>query len=118
MLCFAASTKISCKFSWSFDIQIICNLVLFFSSMARTNSFYFGFTLNLFQIMETRCSLYFVTFVCCPLYKYIVKILMEFRHSDNLQLGPIYGVAHTSYFCFGFKLEYFKLWRAAVPFFL
>ena len=68
MLSFAASTKISCKFSWNFDIQIICNLLLFLSSMARTNSFYFDFTLNLLQIMGTRCSLFFVTFVCCPLH--------------------------------------------------
>ena len=30
MLFFATSTKISCKFSWNFDIPIICNLVLFF----------------------------------------------------------------------------------------
>ena len=66
-LYFVLCTKISCKFSWNFDIPIICNLVLFFS-MARTNSFYFGFTLNLFQIMGTRCSLFCVTFVCCPLH--------------------------------------------------
>ena len=30
-LYFVLCTKISCKFSWNFDIQRICNLVLFFS---------------------------------------------------------------------------------------
>ena len=50
-----------------FYIFIICNLVLFFW-VARTNSCYFGFTLKLFQIMGTRCSLFFVTFIFCSLH--------------------------------------------------
>ena len=47
-----------------------------------------------------------------------MKILMEFRHSNNLQLSPVFGLARTNYFYFDRKLEYFKFGRAAIVYFL
>ena len=79
----------------------------------------FRFYVKLFQIMGTRCSLVFVTFIFCPLHYDIVKILMECRNSHNLQLGLFFFLlARMSYFSFGFTLNFFKLWEPAVVYFL
>ena len=42
---------------------------------------------------------------------------MEFRHSDHLQLSPVFGVACTNYFYFDTELEYFEFHLAAVVIF-
>ena len=78
----------------------------------------FRFHFKLFQIMGTRCSLFFVTFIFFPLHKDIVKILINCWNSDNLQLGFLFLVARTTYLYFGFTLNIFKLWEPAVVYFL
>ena len=46
----------------------------------------FGFNVTIFRIMESRCSLFFVTFILFTLQYDIVKILMEFPNSNHLEL--------------------------------
>ena len=46
----------------------------------------FWFNVTIFRIMESRCSLFFVTFILFPLQYDIVKILMEFPNTYHLEL--------------------------------
>ena len=44
---------------------------------------------------------------------------MEFQNSNHLQHGPFFSsVACINQFYFGSTLEYFKLWEAAIAYFL
>ena len=62
---FVLSTRISWKFSWNVKIHIICNF-LFFILDCTYMPLLFWFHVKPFQIMENRCSLFFVTFTFCP----------------------------------------------------
>ena len=46
----------------------------------------FWFNVTIFRILESCCSLFFVTFILFPLLYDIVKILMEFPNSNHLEL--------------------------------
>ena len=80
----------------------------------------FLFYIRVFQILGSRCSLFFVTFVFCPL-DLCTKILCKFSWNFDIQiicnLDRFFWVARTNSFYFGFTLEYFELWRAAIVYF-
>ena len=46
----------------------------------------FWFYVRKFRIMESRCTIFFVTFILFPLQYDIVKILMEFPNTYHLEL--------------------------------
>ena len=46
----------------------------------------FCFYVRIFRIMESRCTIFLVTFILFTLQYDIVKILMEFRNTQHLQL--------------------------------
>ena len=69
----------------------------------------FWFYVKYFQIMGTRCSLFFVTFIFCPLHQDIVKILMERQNSYNLQLGLFFGGCMYQILLFWFYVKLFQI---------